>query len=65
MQEKRRALRLNQTFDFVGNFLKVFAFNKAELFDDFVLVNGEKFVSLDNGTFRQNTDFQIFIFQFN
>ncbi len=44
-------------FDFVGNLLKVFDFNKAEFFDDFVLVNGEKFVCLDNGTFRQNTDF--------
>ena len=37
----------NQKFDFVRNFLKVLAFNKAELFDDFVLVDGEKFVCLD------------------
>ena len=58
-------LRFNQMFDFIGDFLKVFAFNKAKLFDDFVLVDGEKFVRLDDGTFRQNTDFQIFIFQRN
>ncbi len=54
--------RFNQVFDFVRNFLKVFAFNKAELFDDFVLVNGEKLVRFDDRTFRQDTDFQIFVF---
>ena len=49
--------QFNQVFDFVRNILKTFAFNKAELFDDFVLVNREKFVCLDDGAFRQYTDF--------
>jgi hypothetical protein len=29
------------------------------------LVNSEKFVCLDDRTFRQYADFQVFIFQFN
>ena len=44
-------------FDFVRHFLKVFGFNNTKFFDDFVLVNSEKFMCLDDGTFRQYTDF--------
>ena len=51
-QSNKSNLGFNQMSDFISNFFKVFNFNDAEFLDDFVLVNCEKFVRLDDGAFR-------------
>jgi hypothetical protein len=43
---------LDQISDFFDNPLKIFFLYNTEFFDDFILVNGEKFMNLNDRVFR-------------